>query len=61
MAPFVGSVLFELLRTYAFEYTPYTWQLVLGGTLLLLILFLPDGIWSLLTRRKAVPPIRKQA
>lgn len=61
VAPFLGSALFELLRTYAFQYTPYTWQMVLGGTLLLLILFLPDGIWSLLSRRKAALPTRREA
>ena len=49
-APFLGSLLFELIRTYAFEYSPYTWQLVLGGSLLLIILFLPNGLWSLVVR-----------
>ena len=53
LAPFLGSIVFELVRTYAFQYTPYTWQLILGSTLLLLILILPDGLWSLFTRRKA--------
>ena len=47
MAPMVGAFLLELLRTYAFEYTPYTWQLILGVTMLMVILFLPGGIWSI--------------
>ena len=55
LAPFVGSALFQFLRSFAFEYSPYTWQMVLGATLLLLILFLPDGIWSLVQRKKAAP------
>ncbi len=46
-APFVGSFLLEMVRTYAFEYAPYTWQLILGGTMLAVILFLPGGLWSL--------------
>lgn len=50
MAPMVGSFLLELLRTYAFEYTPYTWQLILGITMLLVILFLPGGIWSIASK-----------
>ena len=52
-APFFGSLLFELVRTYAFEYSPYTWQLALGVVLLAIILFLPRGLWSLVpaTRR----------
>lgn len=50
LAPFLGSILFQLIRTYAFEYSPYTWQMVLGTSLLLIILFLPNGLWSLFTR-----------
>jgi branched-chain amino acid transport system permease protein len=52
MAPIVGAFLLELLRTYAFEYTPYTWQMILGVTMLLVILFLPGGIWSIGSRRR---------
>lgn len=46
-APLVGSVLFELVRNYAFELSPYTWQMTLGIALLLIIFFLPGGVWSL--------------
>ena len=53
MAPMVGAFLLELLRSYAFEYAPYTWQMILGGTMLLVIMFLPGGIWSVITRRRA--------
>jgi ABC-type branched-subunit amino acid transport system permease subunit len=51
-APFVGSLLFELVRTYAFELSPYTWQLTLGVVLLAIILFLPKGLWSLVPAGK---------
>lgn len=51
IAPIMGAVLFELLRTYAFAASPYTWQMILGTTLLLIIIFLPSGLWSLVTRR----------
>lgn len=47
LGPLVGSGAFEFLRTYAFKYFAYTWQLILGLTMLATILFLPDGIWSL--------------
>jgi branched-chain amino acid transport system permease protein len=46
-APVVGSVLFEFVRNYAFQFSPYTWQMTLGITLLLIIFFLPGGVWSL--------------
>jgi branched-chain amino acid transport system permease protein len=53
-APFLGALVFEFVRTYAFEYAPQIWQLILGGTLLAIIMFLPDGMWSLVDRwRKA--------
>jgi len=50
MAPIVGTFLLELLRTYAFEYAPYTWQMILGVTMLMVIMFLPGGIWSIGSR-----------
>lgn len=49
-APFVGAFLLEIVRTYALEYSPYTWQMILGGTMLLIILFLPGGLWSIVAR-----------
>ncbi|MEO1191078.1 MAG: branched-chain amino acid ABC transporter permease [Pseudomonadota bacterium] len=53
MAPFVGALLFELVRSYAVAYAPELWQLILGGALLLVIMFLPGGLWSLFKRREA--------
>ena len=49
-APFIGSLLFELLRTSAVEFLPHSWQIIVGGTLLAVIFFLPGGVWSLLAR-----------
>jgi branched-chain amino acid transport system permease protein len=49
-APFLGSFLFELLRTYALEIAPLAWQFIIGATLVLLILFAPNGVWSLFER-----------
>ena len=46
-ATFIGALAFELIRTYAFEYAPQIWQLLMGGTLLAIVMFLPDGLWSL--------------
>lgn len=46
-APFIGSLLFSLVRTYAYQFFPYTWQMILGTVLLLIIVFLPRGLWSL--------------
>ena len=51
-APLAGAFLFELIRTFAFDLAPYCWQMILGAVLLLIIFFLPKGLWSLLPARK---------
>jgi len=51
-AAFIGAFLFELIRTVAFDLSPYTWQMILGITLLMVILFLPKGLWSLITAQR---------
>ncbi|RVU34004.1 branched-chain amino acid ABC transporter permease [Hwanghaeella grinnelliae] len=52
IAPLLGSVVFEILRTFAIEYAPQAWQFVVGGCLLAVIMFLPGGLWSLIERSK---------
>ena len=52
LAPFLGATIFETVRSYAYEYSPNTWQMVLGITMLLVIMFLPDGLWSVFARRR---------
>ena len=47
LAPFLGAVIFETIRSFAYEYSPNTWQMALGITMLLVIMFLPGGFWSL--------------
>lgn len=46
-APFGGAIVYEVIRTYAFKYSPYTWQLTLGAIMLALILFMPGGLWTI--------------
>lgn len=49
LAPFLGSLLLEFIRTYAYKYTPYTWQMLLGLIMLGIVRFLPGGLWSIST------------
>ncbi|MFN3656618.1 MAG: branched-chain amino acid ABC transporter permease [Pseudolabrys sp.] len=49
-AAFVGSLVFEMVRSFAVSVMPGLWQMVLGSVLLLTILFLPDGLGSLVAR-----------
>lgn len=58
LAPFVASLFFELLRTYALEIAPRAWQFVVGATLLLLIFFAPNGLLSLFAR---LPGLRRRS
>lgn len=49
IAPLIGTFLLEILRVYAVEISPNTWQMILGTVMLLTIIFLPKGLWSLLS------------
>jgi ABC-type branched-subunit amino acid transport system permease subunit len=49
-AAFVGSLVFESVRSFAFAMLPQLWQMLLGSVLLLTILFLPQGLGSLIKR-----------
>jgi branched-chain amino acid transport system permease protein len=52
-APLVGTFLLEILRVYAVEISPNTWQMILGTIMLLTIIFLPKGLWSLIQRKSS--------
>ena len=54
-AAFVGSVVFEFVRSIAVDVFPDAWQITLGTVLLLTILFLPEGLGSLFTRFSRKP------
>ena len=52
LAPLLGAFIFETIRSFAYEYSPNTWQMALGITMLVVIMFLPGGLWSLFTRKR---------
>jgi branched-chain amino acid transport system permease protein len=51
LAPFLGSLLFELLRSFAYQYSPDAWQMVVGAAMLLVIMYVPTGLWAIFGRR----------
>ena len=53
LAPFLGALIFGIIQSVAFDLSPNTWQMVLGASLLVVIVFLPNGLWSLFRRRRA--------
>ena len=52
LAPFAGALLYGAIHTTAYDLSPNTWQLSLGLALLLIIVFLPEGLWSLFKRAR---------
>ncbi len=56
IAPFAGALLYGAIHTTAYDLSPNTWQMTLGLALLVIIVFLPEGLWSLFSRRYARHP-----
>ena len=54
--PFLGALAYELTRVYAAALVAEAWQLILGGVLLLVILFAPGGLWGMV--RSALARVR---
>lgn len=46
LAPLLGSIVFEIGRSYALRWFPDLWPIALGSVLLGFVLFLPGGLWS---------------
>src|SRR5207237_8111982 len=53
IAPFLGALIFGIIHTTAYDLSPNTWQMSLGTALLVLIVFLPNGLWSLFRRGRS--------
>jgi branched-chain amino acid transport system permease protein len=53
VAPFAGALLYGVIHTTAYDLSPNTWQMSLGVALLLIIVFLPEGLWSVFRTRYA--------
>jgi branched-chain amino acid transport system permease protein len=51
-APFLGALIYQSIYSAAYDLSPNTWQMVVGTSLLLVIVFLPNGLWSVFTRWK---------
>ena len=51
-APFFGALIYQSIYSAAYDLSPNTWQMVVGTALLLVIVFLPTGLWSVFSRWK---------
>jgi branched-chain amino acid transport system permease protein len=59
LGPFLGAVVFELVRVYASAAFPDAWQMILGAVLLGIILFASRGLWGIyedLTAKRGARP-----
>jgi len=54
MAPILGSLFFEFIRSYALYLFPNTWQMIIGMILIIGIIYLPEGIGSLFKKNKKI-------
>ncbi len=59
VTPILAALVLEVIRTFAYQYAPNSWQLILGLVTLGLIVFLPTGLAGLLRRRRAAAPAAK--
>src|SRR5690606_37012307 len=60
ISAFGATAIFEMIRLTAGQYMPNSWQLILGGFLLLSIFFMPAGISAVLGRAKSGADADKQ-
>lgn len=49
--PFAGAVLYQLLSVNAAQYLTYTWGMLLGIVILVIIRFAPAGLWGIYDAR----------
>lgn len=49
--PFLGALMFQIIRGYAAVYAPETWHAVLGVMLLVIIFFAPAGLYGIVAGR----------
>ena len=55
VAPFASALIYGAIYSTAYDLSPNTWQLSLGAALLALIVFLPEGLSSVLRRHARHP------
>lgn len=53
--PFIGSIFLEIVHTVAVGIAHNIWNLIIGATLLLVIFFLPQGLYGLFAKAAGKP------
>lgn len=53
-APLFGTLILEFIRVYAVEIAPNSWHIIVGSVMLAIIVFLPHGLWSLVSSNQGL-------
>ena len=56
---FIGAFFLELVRTFAVGIAGEVWNAIIGGSLLIVIFFMPEGLYGLIQRLEQRRPNRK--
>jgi branched-chain amino acid transport system permease protein len=59
VGPILGAVILTLASEWAWAQNPFAYQIVFGGLIVLVVLFMPGGIMRLLEQRGWVPRTRR--
>ena len=54
IAPLIGSLFFEFIRSYALYLFPNTWQMTIGIILIVGIIYLPEGLGSIIFKLRRI-------
>ncbi len=58
--PFLGSIFLEFVHSFAVGYADDAWNMINGIALLLVIFFLPQGLYGLIARRRAAKSVMER-
>ena len=50
VGPLMGAIFIELVHTFATGYASSAWNMIVGVALLLVVFFMPEGLYGLVTR-----------
>jgi branched-chain amino acid transport system permease protein len=59
VGPILGAVILTLVSEWAWAQNPFAYQVVFGGLIVLVVLFMPGGVMRLLEQRGWIPRTRR--
>lgn len=59
-APLFGTLFLEIIRVYAVEFAPNSWHIIVGSIMLAIIIFLPHGLWSLISSKRSLTGTKEE-